>query len=196
MPAPGPAMPGTQPTATPRRSARSWRLALSLAGLLAGAAPELARADAWVLVRGGAYLPTASFGGAPWDAAPAVALAGGYDSGFVGAGVEVWYLPTRASLLESSATPFLATLRLRLPLGVVTPYAFGSAGVAFTRANLGLIQYTASAFAGMAGLGVDFPVGEFTLGVQGGWLWLSPAYSIGTFDLDGATVTAHVGVRF
>jgi hypothetical protein len=172
------------------------RAGLLAAALLATAAPGPARAGAWVLVRGGVYLPTGDLGGTPWDAAPAAALASGYDWDLVGAGVELWYLPTQASLVHSSATPLLATLRLRLPLGVVTPYAFGSAGVAFTRANANLVQYAASAFAGMAGLGADFPLGEFTLGLQGGWLWLSPAYAFGTFTLDGATVTGHFGVRF
>ena len=181
---------------TPRLARSPARLAIA-AALLASAAPGNARADPWALVRGGAYLPTGGLAGASWEAAPAVALAAGYDWDHVGAGVEVWYLPTRIPpVVESSATPLVASLRLRLPLGVVTPYAFGSAGVAFTRANVNLVQYTASAFAGMAGLGADFPLGDFTLGVQGGWMWLSPSYAFGTFVLDGATVTAHFGVRF
>jgi hypothetical protein len=193
MPRPCPA---TRRARTTRLARCLGRLAIA-AALLASVAPGGARAGAWALVRGGAYLPTGDLAGASWDAAPAVALAAGYDWDYVGVGTEVWYLPTRVPpLVESSATPLVATLRLRLPLGVVVPYAFGSAGVAFTRANVNLVQYAASAFAGMAGLGADFPIGDFTLGVQGGWLWLSPAYSLGTFALDGATVTAHFGVRF
>jgi hypothetical protein len=149
-----------------------------------------------VLVNGGAYLPTATQAGVPWEAAIASGLAAGYDGEHVGAGLSLWYLPTRAPPAASSATPLLATLRLRLPLGWAVPYAFGSAGVAFTRTNVGSAQYTDAAFAGMAGLGLDFPLGEFTLGAEGGWLWLRPAYPVGTQDLGGALLTGHFAIRF
>jgi hypothetical protein len=175
------------------RAARS----LSLAVLLA-ASPSPARAEFWAAISGGAYFPTGTSAYGAYQVRPTASLAVGYDWDYVGAAVWAGLLNTQAgSLLEASSFPVVGRVRVRLPLGLAVPYAYGGVGFAPARAQLDLVRYDTVAFTAQTGAGVDLVFGDmFTIGAEGGYLWLSPTYPFGTVRLDGYLALATFGLRF
>ena len=180
------------------RGVTSKRTLLALVAVLALAVPGAVRAEPWAAISGGAYIPTSTTGFGALQARPMASLAVGYDLDYVGASIWVGFLNTQAGiLLQETALPVVLRLRGRLPVGVVAPFVYGGVGFATARALVDLVQYDAVAFTAQVGGGVDFLVGDmFTLGVEAGWVWLSPSYYFGTIDLGGVTALATFGLRF
>jgi hypothetical protein len=170
--------------------------ALLLASLLA--IPVGAAADAWVSVSGGVYVPTSTVSGLAWDTRGTASIQGGYDLEHVGASLGVGVLSSGAGrYIAATAFPIVLRLRARLPVGLVAPYAYGGVGVAPSRANLRGLQFDATAFAGQAGAGVEFTLSDmFFVGVEAGYAWVRPAFSFGTFNLDGFLGQVAAGVLF
>lgn len=169
---------------------------VALALLLA--LPEAARAEAYVAISGGVALPTGDTAYGKLETAPAASLAVGYDLPYAGASVWAGFVSTRAgALLQVNAVPILARFRGRLPLGIAVPFAYGAVGFAPSRAILNLVQSSTVAFAAQAGAGLDLVFGDmFTLGLEGGWQWLAPAFGFATVKMDGATVLGTLALRF
>ena len=180
----------------PRKVAVAVATALA-AALLAGA-PSAARAEVWAGISGGAYLPGGAAPAGALEAGPMAALAVGYDDGYWGASIWAGFLSTRAGVnFQENAFPILLRARARLPLGVAVPFAYGGVGIAPARSIYLAGTYNAVPFAAQAGGGVDLVFGDmFTLGAEGGYLWLTPSYAWGSVDLSGATVLATFAVRF
>ncbi len=177
---------------------RPRTLAAALAAALLAATPSDARAGIWAGISGGAYLPGGSAPQGPLESGPMAALAVGYDDGYWGASIWAGFLSTRVGVnFEENAFPILLRARARLPLGVVVPFAFGGVGIAPARSIYLAGTYNAVPFAAQAGGGVDLVFGDmFTIGAEGGWLWLTPSYAWGTVDLSGPVVLATFAVRF
>ena len=170
---------------------------LFLAALFA-AAPSPARGEYWAAISGGAYIPTGTSPFGALQARPTASLAVGYDWEYVGGSIWAGLVSTQAgNLLQENCFPVVGRVRVRLPLGLAVPYAYGGVGFAPTRANLDFVQFFAVAFTAQAGAGVDLVFGDmFTIGVEGGYLWLSPTYSFGTVPLDGVLALATFALRF
>jgi hypothetical protein len=171
------------------------RRALLLLALLA--LPAAGRAEGFVAVAAGVYVPAGSVGGVRWETVPTGTLLGGYDLGHVGAALSLGVLGTGTGpRLHVTAVPMVLRLRARLPLGVAVPYAFGAVGLAPTQATVDSLAYGATAFAGQAGAGVEFTLSEmFFLGLEAAWNWLRPEYSFGPLDLSGFTGQLALGLR-
>jgi hypothetical protein len=59
------------------------------------------------------------------------------------------------------------------------------------------VRFDTVAFAAQAGAGVDLVFGDmFTIGAEGGYLWLAPSYPFGTVDMNGTLLLATFALRF
>jgi len=167
-----------------------------LMALLAGA-PSPARADLWAAISGGAYVPTGTSPYGSFQTRPTASLAVGYDSEYVGGSVWAGIVTTQAGiLLQENCFPVVGRVRVRLPLGMAIPFVYGGVGFAPARARLDLVEFNTVAFTAQTGAGVDLVFFDmFTIGAEGGYLWLSPSYSFGTVRLDGYLALATFGLR-
>ena len=194
-----PSLPGAAARAArysyPVTLARSVRSLLLVAFF--AAAPSPAGAEFWAAISGGAYLPTGTSDFGSFQARPTASLAVGYDWEYVGTSVWAGLVNTQAGILQESCFPVVGRVRVRLPLGLAVPYAYGGVGFAPTRANLDLVPFYAVAFTAQTGAGVDLVFGDmFTIGAEGGYIWLSPIYGFGTVRLDGYLALATFAIRF
>lgn len=176
-----------------------WRVARSLlVVVLLACGPSVARAELWAAISGGAYIPTGTSPFGSFQTRPTASLAVGYDWEYVGGSVWAGIVTTQAgNLLQENCLPVVARVRVRLPLGMAVPFVYGGVGFAPARGLLDLVEFNTVAFTAQAGAGVDLVfLDMFTVGVEGGYLWLSPAYSFGTVRLDGYLALATFGLRF
>ena len=162
------------------------------------AAPAAARPEINAAISGGAYLPsgTSSFG--VLEALPSASLSVGWDSDYLGGAVWAGVVSTEAGfLLQETCFPVMARVRGRLPLGWAVPFVYGGVGFAPARALINMVQHDTVAFTAQAGGGVELVFGDmFTIGAEGGYLWLAPSYGFGTVDLNGTLVLATFALRF
>lgn len=174
------------------------RLAALLGLLLVLAAPATGRADVYAAVSAGVTFPSGTTAYGSLRAQPTGALAVGYDAEYVGGSIWAGFMSSTAgAFLSQNCWPALVRIRGRLPLGVAVPFVYAAAGLAPSRALLNLIPYDTVAFAGQAGAGIDLLFADaFTLGAEGGYLWLRPSYDFGTVDMSGGYVLATLGLRF
>jgi hypothetical protein len=165
--------------------------------ILLAAAPALARAEFWAAISGGAYIPVGTSPFGAFQARPTASLAVGFDSEYVGGSVWAGIVTTQAGiLLQENCFPVVGRLSVRLPLGMTVPFVYGGAGFAPARARLDLVEFNTVAFTAQAGAGLDLVFFDmFTIGAEGGYLWLSPSYSFGTVRLDGYLALATFGLR-
>jgi len=165
--------------------------------VLLAAAPALARAELWAAISGGAYIPSATSAFGALQARPTASLAVGYDSEYVGGSIWAGIVTTQAGvLLQENCFPVVGRVRVRLPLGMTIPFVYGGVGFAPARARLDLVEFNTVAFTAQAGAGLDLVFFDmFTIGAEGGYLWLSPSYSFGTVRLDGYLALATFGLR-
>ncbi len=170
---------------------------LLLLALLA-VAPATGRAEFTAAISGGAYLPSGTSPFGTYQVRPSASLSVGWDSDYFGGAVWAGVISTQAgAFLQENCFPVMFRGRGRLPLGLVVPFVFGGVGFAPSRASLNLATYNTVAFTAQAGAGVDLVFGDmFTIGAEGGYLWLSPSYPFGTADLDGTLLLATFALRF
>jgi len=92
---------------------------------------------------------------------------------------------------------------VRLPLGFIAPYGEGGAGVGISSVSGLGASSTKAGFAGIAGAGVDFYIGQLLLGAEFKYLWLDPGFSsttasdpqgvVSAFKFNGIVVQAYAG---
>ena len=177
-------------------SSRSARTLLALA--LLATLPAPARAEISASISGGVYLPSGTSPYGSFQVRPTAALSVGWDSDYFGGAIWAGIVSTQAGvLLQENCFPVMVRARGRLPLGMAVPYVFGGVGFAPSRALLDLVRFDTVAFTAQAGAGVDLVFGDmFTIGAEGGYLWLAPSYPFGTVDLNGTLVLATFALRF
>lgn len=165
---------------------------------LLAAAPGAARAEFNAAISGGAYLPSGTSPFGALQVRPSASLSVGWDSDYFGGAIWAGVVSTQAGeFLQQNCFPVMVRARGRLPLGLAVPFVFGGVGFAPSRANLNLLVYNTVAFTAQAGAGVDLVFGDmFTVGAEGGYIWLMPSYGFGTVDLDGTLLLATVALRF
>ena len=127
--------------------------------------------------------------------------------GFLGLQLSAGYLTTGSNDVDFRTWPVLLTARVRLPIGgFMAPYGEGGAGVGISSVSGLGADSTKAGFAGIAGAGVDFYLGQFLLGAEFKYLWLDPNFSatnagsaqgaIESFKFNGLTVQGYVGFMF
>jgi len=124
--------------------------------------------------------------------------------GIFGLQLSAGYLTTGANDVDFKTWPILLTARVRLPIGgFVAPYGEGGAGVGISSVKGLGADSTKAGFAGIAGAGVDFYIGQLLLGAEFKYLWLDPGFNsttagsadqaVNAFKFNGITVQAYVG---
>lgn len=118
------------------------------------------------------------------------------------------YLTTGDSNYDFKTWPVLLTAKVRLPIGgFMAPYGEGGAGVGISSVSgIGGASETRAGFAGIAGAGVEFYLGQFLVGADFKYLWLDPGFSavnagsttdvVQSFKFNGITVQGYVGFMF
>jgi hypothetical protein len=186
--------------------------ALAIGGALAPSAP--AHADAYVVVKGGPYFPTATNAidainqvSLKWPTAYAVDLGLGAYWGIFGLQLSGGYRTTGSNDLDVHTFPIILLARARLPLGFVAPYLEGGAGAAISTASFdkviqGASSSTKTALELQGGAGVDFYLGPLILGAELKYVWLNPTFTIsGTavsnptqqLNMSGIIIQAYIG---
>ena len=144
------------------------------------------------------YLPSGTSPFGAFQVRPTASLSVGWDSDYFGASIWAGFVSTQAgAVLQENCFPVMFRARGRLPLGLAVPFVFGGVGFAPSRAALNLVAYNTVAFTAQAGAGVDLVFADmFTIGAEGGYLWLAPSYWFGTVDMDGTLLLATFALRF
>jgi hypothetical protein len=187
------------------------RLALAAVATLAVALPTASRAESYLMLKGGVYVPTASEVYSAWSGVVAgklptggdVELAAGFKWGILGAQIGAGYLWSSNETLVASGIPFTGVLQLRLPIFFIQPYLEAGIGglVNFVKPAAGGDSQTKLAFVAVGGVGVDFELGPVLIGAEGRYLWIAPqdyafAQGTSTLRMSGVIVTANVGYVF
>jgi hypothetical protein len=164
------------------------RLVLAALATLAVALPTASRAESYLMLKGGVYVPTASEVYSAWSGVVAgklptggdVELAAGFKAGILGAQLGAGYLWSSNDTLVASGIPFTGVLQLRLPIFFIQPYLEAGIG--------GLVNFVKPAAGG-------------DIGAEGRYLWIAPqdyafAQGTSTLRMSGVIVTANVGYVF
>jgi hypothetical protein len=181
-----------------RRS--SFRILLPVLFLVVSAHPAFSDIlpKGYMALKGGYFSPTGDFKGEKLTGAPYGELAGGFNWGILGAELGVGYLKTENSLAELKTVPILLSGKLQIPILFFAPYARGGVGAYYSELDLksgeGKGGNWSAGYHG--GLGVDFRLGPFLLGIEGTYLATKPNFNAGEVTLDGVTVTGNLGFRF
>ncbi|HQR29528.1 MAG TPA: hypothetical protein PLL32_03895 [Anaeromyxobacteraceae bacterium] len=203
------------------RSLRTSLLAVAAVASLS--LPSAARAETYLALKGGVWVPTANEG---WSAITGagssiasgkmptsgdVELAYGATLGIIGAQIGAGYMWNTATDAASGAqvktngVPFYAVGQLRLPIFFIQPYLElgigGFANFASAQASLpgGVTSSSATkvSFMAIGGVGVDFLLGPILLGAEGRYLYITEqTFDWGNLKPSGVTITANVGYVF
>jgi opacity protein-like surface antigen len=115
------------------------------------------------------------------------------------------YLTTGNNDFSFKTWPVLLTAKVRLPIGgFMAPYGEGGAGVGISSVSgVGGADQTKAGFAGVAGAGVEFYLGQVLVGADLKYLWLDPGFAavnapnaqgvVDSFKFNGITVQGYVG---
>jgi hypothetical protein len=132
------------------------------------------------------------------NGAPYWELAGGFNWGILGTELGVGYLKGGNSLMEMKTVPILLSGKLQIPVLFLAPYARGGVGAYYSELELKSGDGRGGKWStGVhGGLGVDFRLGPFLLGIEGAYLTTKPNFNAGEVSLDGVTVTGNLGFQF
>lgn len=189
--------------------------ALVTGGVLLASLPAHAQdRNAYIVVKGGPYFPTATNAvdainqvQLKWPTAYAVDLGLGGYWGIFGLQLSAGYRTTGSQDLDVHTFPIILLARARLPLGFFAPYVEGGGGVAISTASFdkviqGANSSTKTALELQGGAGVDFYLGALILGAELKYLWLNPEFNITgatvanttqKLNMSGITLQAYIG---
>ncbi len=174
--------------------------------------------SAYVEVKGGAYLPTATSVGGAFDQisfsqfppSGDVELALGTSFGILGVQLAGGYLWTSkdapGGTLQVTGAPINVLLQLRIPIAIVVPYLEAGVGVFVNTAKISTVETAASStktvFMAPLGGGVDVLLGPILLGAEVRYLYISPTtytwngFPVSQLKMDGVVITGNLGYRF
>jgi hypothetical protein len=187
---------------------RTLLAAIAAAAFLA--APSTSRAEGYVALKGGLWLPTASdgsvVGGVNLGQFPTsgdIELAYGATMGIIGVQIASGYMWNNLNGTHVNAIPFYALGQLRLPIFFIQPYLEagigGLANFASVNATTGGVSVNGAALSFMAigGAGVDFILGSVLIGAEARYMWVSQQdLTFATLRLSGVNLTANLGYIF
>lgn len=191
-------------------------VAAAVAVLLA--VPAAARADSYVALKGGVWVPTAQDGVSAiqgisegkFPPSGDIELAYGATMGILGVQLAGGYMWSNAPATDTtpavkvSGIPFYGLLQLRLPIFFIQPYIEAGVGGFVNNASNDFTNtsQTKLSFMAIGGAGVDFILGPVLLGAEARYLYISPAdftwdtAGTATLRMSGVNVTANVGYVF
>jgi hypothetical protein len=196
-------------------SRRTLLAALAVAAVLA--VPTASRADSYLALKGGVWVPTASdgysaisgsidsIGSGKFPASGDVELAFGATMGIIGAQIATGYMwsssTTNGTTVKANAVPLYVLGQLRLPIFFIQPYLeLGIGGLANFASAQDLnatLSSTKFSFLAIGGAGVDFILGPILLGAEARYMYATPqSFSWGDMRLSGVNITANVGYVF
>ncbi len=168
--------------------------------------------NSYVAIKFGPYFPTEtnalnavgnSF--SHWPTKYEVDGAVGHYWDWFGLQLSAGYLTTGDSGYDFKTWPVLLTAKVRIPIGgFMAPYGEGGAGVGISSVSgVGGASETRAGFAGTAGAGVEFYLGQFLVGADFKYLWLDPGFTataasnatdvVHSFKFNGITVQGYIG---
>ncbi|HET8722914.1 MAG TPA: hypothetical protein VFM53_01840 [Anaeromyxobacteraceae bacterium] len=196
---------------------------LALAAVAALSLPAAARADTYLALKGGVWVPTASEGWSAVNSAGSaiasgkmptsgdIELAYGATLGIIGAQIGAGYMwntatdATTGAEVKTNGVPFYAVGQLRLPIFFIQPYLelgiggfanFASSQVPAAGGSLSS-SATKVSFMAIGGAGVDFILGPILLGAEARYLYITEqSFDWGNLKPSGVTITANVGYVF
>jgi hypothetical protein len=189
------------------------RSLLAALAALVVALPAASRAETYLALKGGVWVPTASDGfnqiaGAVNGKFPPsgdVELAYGATLGIIGAQIAGGYMWSSQDVgggtVTANAVPLYVLGQLRLPIFFIQPYLeLGIGGLAnFASASGGGISLSATkySFLAIGGAGVDFMLGPILLGAEARYMYVTEqTFDWGAMKLSGVNITANVGYIF
>jgi hypothetical protein len=188
---------------------RSLLAAIAAVAFLA--APSTSRAEGYVALKGGVWVPTANdgfstIGGIAQGQFPTsgdIELAYGATMGILGVQIAGGYMWSNLNGVHTNAIPFYGLLQLRLPIFFIQPYLEagigGLANFASVDASAGGVAVSGAAlsFLAIGGAGVDFFLGPILLGVEARYMYATQQnFDFGSMRLSGVNITANVGYIF
>ena len=106
-------------------------------------------------------------------------------------------MTTSAGGLEVRTIPLLLTLRLAIPIAMVSPHVDLGGGVYFNQATVGDQSLDDTTAGWHAGAGCDVMLGRLVVGADLRYMGVAPTFStIGKITLDRYAVLLKAGVRF
>jgi len=112
---------------------------------------------------------------------------------FFGMQTDLGYFETSGdNNLKVSALPVAISFKFAIPIAFVEPYVLGGGGVYFCKTDLGAFSDNSTEFAAHAAGGINFNFGQFQIGAEARYLWLTA----GNVDADGLMVMGKIGSRF
>jgi hypothetical protein len=189
----------------------------------ATAAAEESERNAYVVVKGGPYFPTATnafnLTGAQvftWPTSYTIEGGVGANWGLFGLQLSAGYITTGTSTIpagqtSANAVPILLLARLRLPILFLAPYLEGGAGVSIATSTFTALvggqslSNTNVGFEAVGGAGCDLYFGPLIVGAELRYIWLQPYFTFSAnnvvtlaqnLNMSGITLEAYVGYRF
>ncbi|HET9595689.1 MAG TPA: outer membrane beta-barrel protein [Anaeromyxobacteraceae bacterium] len=106
-------------------------------------------------------------------------------------------MTTSAGELSVRTIPLLLSLRLAIPIAMVSPFLEGGGGAYFNEASLRGRSVDDVTAGWHVGAGVDVHVGRVLVGAQGRYMGIAPTFSsIGTLTLDRYEILGRIGILF
>jgi hypothetical protein len=163
---------------------------------LAAARPPQEQPSAWLVLKGGWFGTSQDYQGDSFSGSGEWELAVG--TGRV-LGIELGggSMTTSAGGLDVRTIPILLTLRLAIPIAMVSPHLDVGGGVYFNTATLRDQSFDATTAGWHAGVGCDVMLGRLVVGADLRYMGIAPTFStIGKVTLDRYAALLKAGVRF
>ncbi len=182
------------------RPVRKWFAGLAVFTLCALAfavhPPEALSGDSYLLVKAGAYAPQGGDMDNYGTGGTVGVAVGHYFLPFLSGELEGGYFESKNGGDKLSVYPLTLAARLRVPLPVVKPYAILGGGAYFTTLDTSAGSKDDTAYGYYAGAGVDFKITVLLVNIEAKYLWVEPSYSGTSRNIEGAVITAGVGLEF
>jgi len=117
---------------------------------------------------------------------------------FFGVQTDFGYFETTGDAnLKVSSIPLALSLKLAIPIAFVEPYVLGGGGVYFSKikGDEGFSDKSSTDFGAHAAGGVNFNFGQFQVGAEARYLWLT-ASNVDDFTIEGFQIMGKLGMRF
>jgi len=164
---------------------------------LAVQTPEAVAGNGYLLLKAGGYDPQANDVKDLDTGFNGEIAVGKFFLPFLGVEFGAGYFEASKDPVKLTVYPVTLAAKLRLPIPLVKPYAIGGGGAYFSKAETtGGGSKSDTAFGYFAGVGVDFKVAFLLLNMEGKYLWAEPTFNGSNVKIDGAVVTAGVGIEF
>jgi hypothetical protein len=119
-------------------------------------------------------------------------------SPFLGVQTDLGYFETSGNdNLKITSIPLACSLKLAIPIAFMEPYLLGGGGVYFSKLKGDEFSDASSTdFGAHAAGGINFIFGNFQVGAEARYLWITASNDIEDFDIEGFQLMGTLGMRF